>query len=158
MLHTALGYNGVVTAPHRIAALAGRDVLAAGGTAIEAMVAAAAMVAVVYPQINGIGGDAFWLIQRKGEAPIGISGAGRAAKLATAEGYKAKGYATIPVRGADAALLVPGAVDTWRLALEADPANRMPLMHLYARPSPTPGMVSPYRRARPSSPNHASMS
>jgi gamma-glutamyltranspeptidase/glutathione hydrolase len=132
MLHTALGYNGAVTAPHRIAALAGRDVLAAGGTAIEAMVAAAAMVAVVYPQMNGIGGDAFWLIQRKGEAPIAISGAGRAAKLATAASYKAKGYDAIPTRGVDAALLVPGAVDTWRLALEYDPANRMPLMHLLA--------------------------
>jgi len=132
MLHSALGHNGVVTAPHRIAALAGRDVLAAGGTAIEAMVAAAAMIAVVYPQMNGIGGDAFWLIQRKGEPPIGISGGGRAAKLATADGYKAKGYAAIPTRGVDAALLVPGAVDTWRLALEADPANRMPLAHLLA--------------------------
>jgi len=132
MLHTALGYNGAFTAPHRIAALAGRDVLAAGGTAIEAMVAAAAMIAVVYPQMNGIGGDAFWLIQRKGEAPIGISGAGRAAKLATAAGYKAKGYDAVPTRGVDAALLVPGAVDTWRLALEADPANRVPLMQLLA--------------------------
>jgi gamma-glutamyltranspeptidase/glutathione hydrolase len=132
MLHSALGHNGVVTAPHRIAALAGRDVLAAGGTAIEAMVAAAAMVAVVYPQMNGIGGDAFWLIQRKGEAPIGISGAGRAAGLATAESYKAKGYSTIPVRGPDAALLVPGAVDTWQLALKADPGNRMPLAALLA--------------------------
>jgi oxamate amidohydrolase len=132
MLHTALGYNGVVTAPHRIAALAGRDVLAAGGTAIEAMIAAAAMVAVVYPQMNGIGGDAFWLIQRKGEAPIGISGAGRAARLATAERYKAKGYTTIPNRGPDATLLVPGAMSTWQLALEYDTQNRMPLMHLLA--------------------------
>lgn len=132
MLHTALGHNGVVTAPHRIAALAGRDVLAAGGTAIEAMVAAAAMVAVVYPQMNGIGGDAFWLIQRKGEAPIAISGAGRAAALATAASYKAKGYDTVPDRGPDAALLVPGTVDTWRLALECDPANRIPLMDLLA--------------------------
>ena len=132
MLHTALGYNGAFTAPHRIAALAGRDVLAAGGTAIEAMVAAAAMIAVVYPQMNGVGGDAFWLIQRKGEAPIAISGAGRAAGLATAEAYRQKGYTAVPTRGVDAALLVPGAVSTWQLALEADPANRMPLMQLLA--------------------------
>ncbi len=132
MLHSALGLNGVVTAPHRIAALAGRDVLAAGGTAIEAMVAAAATIAVVYPHMNGIGGDAFWLIQRQGEAPVGISGAGRAAALATAESYRRKGYGAIPSRGPDAALLVPGAIATWQLALEFDPANRMPLAHLLA--------------------------
>ncbi|MEX1235646.1 MAG: hypothetical protein WEB56_11750 [Roseovarius sp.] len=38
MLHSALGFNGAMTAPHRAAALAGRDVLREGGTAIEAMV------------------------------------------------------------------------------------------------------------------------
>lgn len=40
MLHAAMGFEGAVTAPHRAAALAGRDVLRDGGTAIEAMVAA----------------------------------------------------------------------------------------------------------------------
>lgn len=40
MHHAALGYNGAVSAPHRSAALAGRDVLRDGGTAIKAMVAA----------------------------------------------------------------------------------------------------------------------
>src|SRR5690606_40572376 len=49
-----------------------RSILKAGGTAIEAMVAAAATIAVVYPQMNGIGGDAFWLIHRPGEKPLAI--------------------------------------------------------------------------------------
>ena len=47
-----------------MAALAGYDILRDGGTAIEAIVAAAATIAVTYPHMNGIGGDAFWLIKK----------------------------------------------------------------------------------------------
>jgi gamma-glutamyltranspeptidase/glutathione hydrolase len=130
MIHSALGLNGSVTAPHRLAALAGRDVLVAGGTAIEAMVAMAAAVAVVYPQMNGIGGDAFWLIHQPGKEPVAISGAGRAAALATPDWYASRGYTEIPARGPDATLLVPGAIATWQLALELDPDNRMTLAQL----------------------------
>lgn len=97
------------------------------------MVAAAATIAVVYPHMNGLGGDAFWLISRPGAAPVGISCAGRAAALATAQSYRAKGYDAIPPRGPDAALLVPGAVASWQLALELDPASRMPLGALLAQ-------------------------
>ena len=61
-MKSSLGLNGGMTAPHRAATMAGRDVLAAGGTAIEAMVAAAATIAVVYPHMNGIGGDGDWTI------------------------------------------------------------------------------------------------
>ena len=43
-------------------------VLNAGGSAIEAMVAAAATIAVAYPHMNGLGGDAFWIIHRPGQA------------------------------------------------------------------------------------------
>ncbi len=132
MIHSALGLNGSITAPHRLAALAGRDVLVAGGTAIEAMVAAAAAIAVAYPHMNGIGGDAFWLIKRPGKEPVAISGAGRSARLATTNWYRDRDHADIPFRGPDATLLVPGAVSTWQLALELDPANRLPLAQLLA--------------------------
>ena len=132
MLHSALGLNGCVTAPHRLAALAGRDALVAGGSAIEAMVAAAATIAVVYPHMNGLGGDAFWLIERPGEDPIGISGAGRAAALADVARYKSRGYDAIPARGPDAALLVPGAVGSWQLALELVERPRLALGDLLA--------------------------
>lgn len=133
MQHSAMGFDGCVTAPHRAAALAGRDILRAGGTAIEAMVAAAATIATVYPHMNGLGGDAFWLIRRKGEAPIAVSGSGRAAALATPEWYRARGHGTIPTRGAEAALVVPGAVASWRKALDLVPtAKRLPLDVLLA--------------------------
>ncbi len=53
--------NGVAVAPHALAAQSALAVLREGGNAIEAMVAAAATIAVVYPHMNSIGGDGFWL-------------------------------------------------------------------------------------------------
>ena len=64
MIETALGLNGGFTAPHRVATKIGADVIDAGGSAIEAMVAAAAAIAVVYPHMNSIGGDGFWIVHR----------------------------------------------------------------------------------------------
>ncbi|MCQ0987085.1 gamma-glutamyltransferase family protein [Jiella marina] len=134
MLHSAKGLNGCVTAPHLAASLAGRDVLAAGGTAIEAMVAAAATIAVTYPHMNGIGGDGFWLVERPGEKPVGISACGRAAGLATPDYYAERGHGeAIPSRGALAALTVPGTISGWAKALEmVAPERRLPLSDLLA--------------------------
>ena len=119
----------MVTAPHRAAAEAGAEVLAAGGNAIEAMIAAAATIAVVYPHMNGIGGDAFFLIAEPGKPPRAIDACGAAGSLATIERYRKAGYDAIPSRGAEAALTVAGAVSGWALAHEAatrrqDPAPR----------------------------------
>ncbi|MFV0366904.1 MAG: gamma-glutamyltransferase, partial [Hyphomicrobiaceae bacterium] len=61
MLHTKRSYKGMVVAPHHLAAEAGLSVLKDGGNAIEAMIAAASTIAVVYPHMNGLGGDSFWL-------------------------------------------------------------------------------------------------
>jgi len=54
-------------------------VLRDGGNAIEAMVAAAATISIAYPHMNGIGGDAFWLIAPRLGAPVAIEAAGPAA-------------------------------------------------------------------------------
>lgn len=72
MLQTKRSYQGMVTAPHHLAAQAGLSVLSDGGNAIEAMIAAASTIAVVYPHMNGLGGDGFWLIGRAGSPPMGI--------------------------------------------------------------------------------------
>ena len=118
MIETALGLNGGFTAPHRIAAKVGADVIEAGGSAIEGMVAAAAAIAVVYPHMNSIGGDGFWLIHRKGHAPVAVSACGQAAALASPEWYAQKGHTTaLPARGALAALTVPGTIGGWQAAL-----------------------------------------
>ncbi|UWQ19563.1 gamma-glutamyltransferase family protein [Jannaschia sp. M317] len=122
-----------MTAPHRAASLAGRDILVAGGTAIEAMVAAAATIAVVYPHMNGIGGDGFWIIKRRGEAPIGISACGTAAALATPSYYANRGFKdAIPTRGGLAALTVPGTISGWDKALSlVSDDRRIPLARLF---------------------------
>ena len=65
-------HNVGFTAPHFAASQVGLNILEKGGTAIEAMVAAAASIAVEYPHMNGMGGDGFWLISEPGKAPIGI--------------------------------------------------------------------------------------
>jgi len=132
MIHSAFATRGMVTAPHHLAAEAGRDVLRDGGNAIEAMVAAAAAIAVVYPHMNAIGGDGFWLVSRQGAAPLGIDACGPAAAAATPHLYRAAGHAAIPPRGPLAALTVAGTIGGWIAALDQARqwGGRLPLARL----------------------------
>ncbi|KAF3996601.1 gamma-glutamyltransferase family protein [Glaciimonas immobilis] len=115
MLHSKTCIGGMVTAPHHLAAQAGAAVLREGGNAVEAMVAAAAAIAVVYPHMNGIGGDGFWVISEPGHEPVAIQACGPSAGLADRDFYA--GEASIPTRGPRAALTVAGAVSGWSVAL-----------------------------------------
>jgi gamma-glutamyltranspeptidase/glutathione hydrolase len=125
-LHTA-GHRGVVCAPHHAAAEAGRAVMAEGGNALEAMVAMAATIAAVYPHMNHVGGDGFWLLREPSGRVRAIMAAGPAGARAQPELYR--DYDAIPPRGPLAALTVPGAVGGWMLAAEAAAAlgGRLPL-------------------------------
>src|SRR5215831_5159839 len=107
-LHTSGHRQGVVCAPHRAAVEAGRGVLAEGGNALEAMVAMAAAIAAVYPHMNHIGGDGFWLVREPSGRVRALMAAGRAGANARRELYR--DYEMIPPRGALAALTVPAAV------------------------------------------------
>ena len=120
-LHSAGHRRGVACAPHAAAADAGREILAEGGNAVEAMVAMAASIAAVYPHMNHLGGDGFWLIRWPSGRVRAIMAAGPAGLDARPELYR--DYETIPPRGPLAALTVPGAVGGWMLALEAAKAN-----------------------------------
>jgi oxamate amidohydrolase len=133
-LHSAGHRRGVVAAPHHAAAEAGRQMLAEGGNAIEAMVAMAATIAAVYPHMNHVGGDAFWLIREPSGRVRAIMGAGPAGAKATPALYREQGYDEIPTRGPLAALTVPGAIATWMRALEAAEAygGKLPLDVLLA--------------------------
>src|SRR5258708_13564292 len=81
MIETPRGCRGMVTAPHHLAAQAGLAVLRDGGNAVEAAVAAAATIAVVYPHMNAIGGEGFLLIAGAGPEPPAVRG-GRPAAAA----------------------------------------------------------------------------
>jgi gamma-glutamyltranspeptidase/glutathione hydrolase len=120
-LHTAGHRRGVVAAPHHAAVEAGRAALAEGGNALEAMVAMAATIAVVYPHMTQLGGDGFWLVREPSGRVRALMAAGRAGANARRELYR--DYETIPPRGALAALTAPGAVAGWILALEAASAH-----------------------------------
>jgi len=132
MRQTPRALRGMVTAPHALASQAGLAVLRDGGNAVEAMVAAAATIAVVYPHMNSIGGDGFWLIHEPGEEPVAIAACGGAAALADRNFYRQQDHARIPSRGGPAALTAAGTVDGWREALTVASrwGNALPLPRL----------------------------
>ena len=116
--------NGAVTTPHYLASQAGLDVLKKGGNAVDAAIAAAATLAVVYPQMNTIGGDNFWLIYNaKTKEVRALNASGRSGSKATIAFYKNKGYSKIPARGYHAANTVPGTVSGWDEAYKYAHAN-----------------------------------
>jgi gamma-glutamyltranspeptidase/glutathione hydrolase len=110
----ARGTHGLVAAPHGLASEAGAAILAAGGNAVDAAIAAAATIAVVYPHMNGVGGDGFWLIHDAARgATLALNAAGRSAAGVDPDDYRARFGGAMPTRGGVAALTVPGAVSGW---------------------------------------------
>lgn len=127
MLHTPHSLRGMVTAPHHLAAQAGLDVLKDGGNAIEAAVAVAATLAVVYPHMTGIGGDGFWLVHEPDGRVWAIDACGGAAQAADLSLYE--GLEAIPWRGPLAANTVAGTVSGWHVALKKS-GGKLPLGRL----------------------------
>src|ERR1051326_2054347 len=96
-LHSAGHRGGAVCAPHFATVEAGRAILAEGGNAIEAMLAMAASIAAVYPHMNHIGGDGFWLGREPSGRMRAFMGAGPAGSRARPDLYRE--HETIPARG-----------------------------------------------------------
>ncbi len=103
--------------------------LAEGGNAAEAMLAMAASIAAVYPHMNHVGGDGFWMVREPSGRVRAIMAAGPAGAKARPELYREHGHDMIPTRGPLAALTVPGAIGGWMQGLEAAKAHggRLPL-------------------------------
>jgi gamma-glutamyltranspeptidase len=134
MLNTKRAYNGMLVAPHHLASQAGLRVLRDGGNAVEAMIAAASTIAVVYPHMNGLGGDNFWLIHTPGQAVKGIDACGGAAGLASIDYYRDQQLDAIPSRGPQAALTMAGTVSGWHAAYEYSRQHlqgKLPLSRLF---------------------------
>lgn len=128
MFETVRARRGMVTSSHHLAAEAGLRVLREGGNAIEAMIAAAATISVVYPHMNGLGGDGFWLISTPDQrAPRAITAVGAAGQNVDEAYYRAHGVDVIPSRGPLAANTVAGTVSGWQkaLAISAEWGGRM---------------------------------
>jgi gamma-glutamyltranspeptidase len=122
--------RGMVATPHVLASGAGVDALRRGGSAVDAAIAANAVLCVAYPHMAGLGGDAFALIQPPGGAVEALNASGPSASRATREFYERAGHTEdIPSRGPLAALTVPGAVDGWRQMHERH--GRLPWAELF---------------------------
>lgn len=116
---TTMAPNGLITTPHYLASQAGLKILQEGGNAVEAAIAAAAAIGVVYPHMNGVGGDNFWLIYNAYDKELkALNSSGRSAQGATIDFYQKQGFKKIPSRGALAANTVPGAVAGWEQAYD----------------------------------------
>ncbi|HYA47531.1 MAG TPA: gamma-glutamyltransferase [Burkholderiales bacterium] len=107
--------KGMVVSPHALASAAGADALRTGGSAVDAAIATSATLAVLYPHMTGVGGDAFWLVYDAAAGQVRyLDGGGRAARGASIGWFQSRGMSEIPLRGfVPATLTVPGAVASW---------------------------------------------
>jgi gamma-glutamyltranspeptidase / glutathione hydrolase len=106
--------GGIVAAESPLAAQAGVRILERGGNAVDAAIATNAMMGVVEPMMNGIGGDLFAIVyDAKANKLYGINAGGWAPKGLTIEYLQKQGIRSMPQQGVNA-ITVPGAVDGWQ--------------------------------------------
>ena len=105
---------GIVAAESPLAAQAGARILEQGGNAVDAIIATNAVMGVVSPMMNGIGGDLFAIVyDAKAKKLYGLNASGWAPKELTIEFLHKQGLREMPQSGVNA-ITVPGAVDGWQ--------------------------------------------
>jgi gamma-glutamyltranspeptidase/glutathione hydrolase len=110
--------GGIAASEHPLASQAGAAVLARGGTAVDAAVAVNAVMGVVAPMMNGIGGDLFAIVYEAATGGIhGINASGWSPTALTIDRLRADGCTSMPQNGAYS-VTVPGAVAGWAMLLE----------------------------------------
>lgn len=113
----AVGRHGMIATSQSLASAAGLKVLQEGGNAIDAAVTAAAVLAVVEPSMNGIGGDLLALVyDAKTKQVHGLDSTGRSAYTATPEEFARRGLKEMPGNG-PLSVDVPGVVEGWHQLL-----------------------------------------
>lgn len=135
MFNTTQATRGMAVAPHALAAQSALAILRDGGNAIEAMTAAAATIAVVYPHMNSLGGDSFWLISIPERPVTAIDACGYTGQKVSPQFYRSRDMEQIPVRGPLAANTVAGTVSGWDLALSLSRSylgGKLPLSRILA--------------------------
>jgi len=105
--------NGMAATSQPLATAAAIRILQAGGNAVDAAIAANAVLGLVEPMSCGIGGDLFAIVwDAKSKKPYGLNASGRTPGAATIEFYRSKGLTQIPGSG-PLSWSVPGCVDGW---------------------------------------------
>jgi len=136
--------RGVVCTPEPQATEAGLDILDAGGSAAEAVLAASATLAVTYPHMTGLGGDAIWLLSDGARVQV-VSGIGQA-------GTRLPEAGIITERGPSSAATTAGALRSWSLVYKMtalDTGLQIPWPRLLERP------IELARKGVPVSASHA---
>jgi gamma-glutamyltranspeptidase/glutathione hydrolase len=114
----AVGRRGMIATSQTLSSAAGLNVLQAGGNAIDAAVTAAAVLAVIEPSMNGIGGDLLSLIYDATTKKVyGLDSTGRSAHAASPAEYAKRGLTEMPTRG-PLVVDVPGVVEGWHQLLK----------------------------------------
>ncbi len=114
---TVYASNAMCASSHPFASQAAIEILQKGGNAIDAAIAASAVLAVIEPHMTGVGGDCFALFWKPGEGLKGISGMGRSPLAASFEWYSDQNISSIEATSAHA-VTVPGAIDAWCQLIE----------------------------------------
>jgi gamma-glutamyltranspeptidase len=109
------GNSFAIATPHRLATDAGAEAFRNGGNAIDAAVAAAAALTVVYPHNCAVGGDIMALVQTPNGGAVTVNGSGASASAASASSLR-EAHAQMPTTG-PAPVTVPGAVAAWQTLL-----------------------------------------
>jgi gamma-glutamyltranspeptidase / glutathione hydrolase len=110
---TFVGTAAVAVTPHHLATEAAVDVMADGGNAADAVIAANAVLGMVLPTTCGIGGDLFAIVHRPGAPrPDVLNASGRAGSGVDAGRLRADGHRSMPTRAFES-VTVPGCVDGW---------------------------------------------
>jgi gamma-glutamyltranspeptidase/glutathione hydrolase len=106
--------NGIVAAESPLAAQAGVEILERGGNSVDAAIATNAMMGVLEPMMNGVGGDLFAIVyDAKANKLYGLNAGGWAPRGLTIEYLQKLGIRSMPQQGVNA-ITVPGAVDGWQ--------------------------------------------
>jgi gamma-glutamyltranspeptidase/glutathione hydrolase len=124
----ATGRDYALATPHALATDAGERAFKAGGTAVDAALAAAAVLTVVYPHMCAIGGDLFALLCAPGRPAVAVNGSGPAPARIDPDVLRARGP-VMPVAGPET-ITVPGMVRAWETLMALD--GRLPLRDILA--------------------------
>lgn len=110
---STMATHGIVASPHYLASSAGVKVLQDGGSAMDAAIAANAILTVLYPDQTSIGGDCFFLVfDATSGLTVGYNGSGRSASDASAAQLLSEGFDAMPAKGG-LTITVPGTIDAW---------------------------------------------
>ncbi|MCS7003040.1 MAG: gamma-glutamyltransferase, partial [Dehalococcoidia bacterium] len=126
---TIVGARGAVASASPLAAVAGLQVLAEGGNAVDAAVCVAAVECVTLPMLCGLGGEAFAVVHAPGRPIRALSSSGVAPVAVSADDYRRRGLTLLPFAGAES-VAVPGEVAAYATLLAA--YGSMPLADLLA--------------------------